>query len=48
MVVKQTQKCMLQKPFDLKVLKNDLQMYINSDDDIIEVEKKIVYYEDYS
>ena len=32
------------KPFDLKVLKNDLQMYINSDDDIIEVEKKIVYY----
>ena len=30
------------KPFDLKVLKNDLQMYINSDDDIIEVEKKIV------
>ena len=33
------------KPFDLKVLKNDLQMYINSDDDIIEVEKKIVYYE---
>ena len=33
------------KPFDLKVLKNDLQMYINSDDDIIEIEKKIVYYE---
>ena len=28
-----------------QVLKNDLQMYINSDDDIIEVEKKIVYYE---
>ena len=33
------------KPFDLKVLKTDLQMYINSDDDIIEIEKKIVYYE---
>ena len=33
------------KPFDLKVLKNDLQMYINSDDDIIELEKKVVYYE---
>ena len=33
------------KPFDLKVLKNDLQMYINSDEDIIELEKKVVYYE---
>ena len=33
------------KPFDLKVLKTDLQMYINSDDDIIELEKKVVYYE---
>ena len=33
------------KPFDLKILKNDLQMYINSDDEIIEVEKKIAYYE---
>ena len=33
------------KPFDLKVLKTDLQMYINSDDEIIEVEKKIAYYE---
>ena len=33
------------KPFDLKVLKTDLQKYINSDDDIIEIEKKIVYYE---
>ena len=32
-------------PFDLKVLKNDLQMYINSDEDIIELEKKVVYYE---
>ena len=33
------------KPFDLKVLKTYLQMYINSDDDIIELEKKVVYYE---
>ena len=33
------------KPFDLKVLKTDLQMYINSDEDVIENEKKIVYYE---
>jgi hypothetical protein len=33
------------KPFDLKVLKTDLGVYINSDDDIIEVEKKIIYYE---
>ena len=33
------------KPFDLKVLKNDLQMYINSDEDITELEKKVVYYE---
>ena len=33
------------KPFDLKVLKTDLGIYINSDDDIIEVEKKIIYYE---
>ena len=32
-------------PFDLKVLINDLQMYINSDEDGIENEKKIVYYE---
>ena len=33
------------KPFDLKVLKNDLQMYINADDDIIELQAKITYYE---
>jgi hypothetical protein len=33
------------KPFDLKVLKTDLGVYINSDEDIIEVEKKIIYYE---
>ena len=29
------------KPFDLKVLKTDLGVYINSDEDIIEIEKKI-------
>ena len=33
------------KPFDLKVLKTDLGMYINSDDDIIELQAKISYYE---
>ena len=33
------------KPFDIKVLKNDLQMYINADDDIIELQAKITYYE---
>ena len=33
------------KPFDLKVLKTDLGVYINSDEDVIEVEKKIIYYE---
>ena len=33
------------KPFDLKVLKTDLGVYINSDDDIIDIELKIEYYE---
>ena len=33
------------KPFDIKLLKNDLQMYINADDDIIELQAKIAYYE---
>ena len=33
------------KPFDLKVLKTDLGVYIASDDDIIEIEIKIEYYE---
>ena len=28
------------KPFDLKVLKTDLQMYINSDDEILELQVK--------
>ena len=29
------------KPFDLKVLKTDLGVYINSDEEIMEIEKKI-------
>tara|TARA_B100000424_G_scaffold188202_1_gene146304 strand:- start:169 stop:600 length:432 start_codon:yes stop_codon:yes gene_type:complete len=33
------------KPFDLKVLKTDLQMYINSDEDILNLQGKIAYYE---
>ena len=33
------------KPFDLKVLKTDLGVYINSDEEIMDIEKKIVYYE---
>ena len=33
------------KPFDLKVLKTDLQMYITSDEDILAVQGKIAYYE---
>jgi hypothetical protein len=33
------------KPFDIKVLKTDLGMYINSDDDIVELQAKISYYE---
>ena len=33
------------KPFDLKVLKNDLQMYIQSDDEILQLQTKIGYYE---
>ena len=33
------------KPFDLKVLKTDLAMYINSDDEIIELGAKINYIE---
>ena len=31
------------KPFDLKVLKTDLSVYIESDDDIINSENKIAY-----
>ena len=33
------------KPFDLKVLKTDLQIYISSDNDIIELSNKIAYLE---
>ena len=33
------------KPFDLKVLKTDLQMFINSDEEVIELQSKINYYE---
>lgn len=33
------------KPFDLKVLKGDLNIYIESDSDIINAENKIVYLE---
>ena len=33
------------KPFDLKVLKSDLSIYIESDEDIIKMENKIVYLE---
>ena len=33
------------KPFDLKVLKTDLQMFINSDEDILNLQGKIAYYE---
>ena len=33
------------KPFDLKVLKNDLHIYIESDKEIIDAENKIVYLE---
>ena len=33
------------KPFDLKVLKNDLHIYIESDEDIIKSEHKIAYLE---
>ena len=33
------------KPFDMKVLKSDLGMFINSDNDIMELQAKIGYYE---
>ena len=33
------------KPFDLKVLKTDLSIYIESDEDIIKIEHKIAYLE---
>ena len=34
------------KPFDLKVLKTDLSIYIESDPEIIEKKNKIVYLEE--
>ena len=33
------------KPFDLKVLKNDLQMYITSDEEVVNLSNKIAYIE---
>ena len=33
------------KPFDLKVLKGDLNIYIESDQEIIDAENKIIYLE---
>ena len=33
------------KPFDLKILKNDLHIYIESDKEIIDAENKIIYLE---
>ena len=34
-----------EKPFDLKVLKNDVHIYINSDEDIQKIQAKIIYQE---
>jgi hypothetical protein len=34
-----------EKPFDLKVLKNDVHIYINSDEDIQKIQAKITYQE---
>ena len=33
------------KPFDIKVMKTDLQMYVQSDEDILRLQNKICYYE---
>ena len=38
-------KIYVSKPFDLKVLKTDLSVYITSDDEIIDAENKIGYLE---
>ena len=38
-------KVYVSKPFDIKVLKTDLNVYITSDEDIIDAEKKIGYLE---
>ena len=45
MVVKNDAKVYVTKPFDLKVLKTDLHIYIESDEDIIKAEHKIAYLE---
>ena len=45
MVEKIDAKVYADKPFDLKVLKTDLQMYINSDEEILSLQGKIAYYE---
>ncbi|OUX33340.1 MAG: hypothetical protein CBE28_00595 [Pelagibacteraceae bacterium TMED268] len=34
-----------EKPFDLKVLKNDVPIYINADEDIQKIQAKIIYQE---
>ena len=38
-------KIYISKPFDLKVLKTDLSVYITSDDEVIDAENKIGYLE---
>jgi hypothetical protein len=38
-------KIYISKPFDLKVLKTDLSIYITSDDEVIDAENKIGYLE---
>ena len=38
-------KVYITKPFDLKVLKSDLNVYIESDDEIIQCEHKVAYLE---
>jgi len=38
-------KVYVSKPFDLKVLKTDLQMYITSDEEVIQLSDKISYLE---
>ena len=38
-------KVYITKPFDLKVLKSDLSVYIESDEDIIQCEHKVAYLE---
>tara|TARA_R110000782_G_scaffold118507_1_gene209123 strand:- start:264 stop:695 length:432 start_codon:yes stop_codon:yes gene_type:complete len=38
-------KIYISKPFDIKVLKTDLSVYITSDDDVINAENKIGYLE---